>query len=104
MEMVKACHKIGIEVILEVVYTQTAEKGDVEPETLSFRGNDNSSYYILGENDEVVAAETENLFNCNHPIAQNMILDSLRQWVNEYIDGFLFLHSSSLMRGPHGKF
>jgi pullulanase/glycogen debranching enzyme len=49
----------------------------VEPETLSFHGNDNSSYYILGENDEVVDAETENLFNCNHPIAQNMILDSL---------------------------
>ena len=92
MEMVKACHKIGIEVILEVVYTQTAENGDVEPQTLSFHGNDNSSYYILGENDEVVDAETENLFNCNHPIAQNIILDSLRQWVNEYIDGFFILH------------
>lgn len=60
-QMVKACHKIGIEVILEVVYTQTAEKGDAEPETLSFRGIDNSSYYVLGENNEVVVAETDNL-------------------------------------------
>lgn len=103
-EMVKACHKIGIEVILEVVYTQTAEKGDEEPETLSFRGIDNSSYYILGENNEVAAAETDNLFNCNHPIAQNMILDSLRHWVNEYhIDGFCFCNSSSLMRGRDGE-
>lgn len=103
-QMVKACHKIGIEVILEVVYTQTAEKGDAEPETLSFRGIDNSSYYILGENNEVAVAETDNLFNCNHPVAQNMILDSLRHWVNEYhIDGFCFCNSSSLMRGPHGE-
>eukprot|EP01018_Ginkgo_biloba_P007913 Gb_23290 [translate_table: standard] len=103
-EMIKAFHKNGIEVILEVVYTHTAEKGDSAPETISFRGIDNSSYYIVDENNEVTAPETGNLFNCNHPTVQRMILDSLQHWVNEYhIDGFCFSNSSSLIRGPHGE-
>lgn len=47
------------QVILEVIYTQTAEKGDAEPQTLSFRGIDNSSYYILGENYEYVLKDND---------------------------------------------
>ncbi|KAH9320558.1 hypothetical protein KI387_015197, partial [Taxus chinensis] len=104
-EMVKSFHENGIEVILEVVYTHTAEKDDTAPETISFRGIDNLSYYILDKNNEGGStAETSNLFNCNHPIAQKMILDSLRHWVNEYhVDGFCFSNSLSLIKGSHGE-
>lgn len=101
-EMVKSFHENGIEVILEVVYTHTAEKDDTAPETISFRGIDNTSYYMLDKNNEDAAADSS--FNCNNPIAQKLILDSLRHWVNEYhVDGFSFTNSQSLVKGPHGE-
>ncbi|XP_057821330.2 isoamylase 2, chloroplastic isoform X2 [Cryptomeria japonica] len=103
-EMVKSFHENGIEVILEVVYTHTAEKDDSAPETISFRGIDNSSYYILDKSNEDTTADSTNKFNCNHPVALKLILDSLRHWVNEYhVDGFSFSNSQSLLKGPHGE-
>ena len=81
-DMVKALHRAGIEVILDVVFNHTAEGGHEGP-TLSFRGLDNNAYYIL-ESDRSRYANysgTGNTLNANHPIARHMILDSLRYWV-----------------------
>ncbi|CAM6098217.1 unnamed protein product [Calypogeia fissa] len=104
--MVKQLHKLGIEVILEVVYSHTAEGGDESPKSVSFRGIDNSTFYILNEFGRVVQSEAgeDNAFNCNHPFVQSMIVDSLRYWVEEFhIDGFLFINGSALVTGPHGQ-
>eukprot|EP00249_Psilotum_nudum_P016568 c25886_g1_i3 orf=55-2838(+) len=105
-KMVKALHEFGIEVILDVVYSHTGEGGDEEPETVSFRGIDNATYYILDRNDKVSGSEfgSTNLFNCNHPVVHRMILDSLRYWVTEYhVDGFCFANATMLTIGPHGE-
>ena len=80
-DMVKALHRAGIEVILDVVFNHTAE-GDHNGPTLSFRGLDNTAYYIL-ESDRSRYANysgTGNTLNANHPIVRRMILDSLRYW------------------------
>lgn len=102
-EMVKELHKNGIEVLLEVVYTHTGENNDEEPQTVSFRGIDNATYYVLNQNSKVAGEfESSNFFNCNHPVVQKLILDSLQYWVTEYhIDGFCFANASALTRGPH---
>ena len=81
-DMVKALHRAGIEVILDVVFNHSAE-GDHNGPTLCFRGLDNSTYYIL-EHDRSRYANysgTGNTLNANHPIVRRMILDSLRHWV-----------------------
>ena len=89
-DMVKALHRAGIEVILDVVFNHTAE-GNHDGPTLSFRGLDNPTYYIL-EQDRARYANysgTGNTLNANHPIVRRMILDSLRYWVKEmHVDGF----------------
>jgi len=91
--MVKAFHKEGIEVILDVVYNHTAE-GDGKGPTLSFRGIDNISYYRLKDNDLKLYEDytgTGNTFATNHPCAIKLIIDSLKYWVEEmHIDGFRF--------------
>jgi pullulanase/glycogen debranching enzyme len=91
-DMVKALHRAGIEVILDVVFNHSAE-GDHNGPTLCFRGLDNSTYYIL-EHDRSRYANyrgTGNTLNPNHPIVRRMILDSLRHWVKEmHVDGFRF--------------
>jgi len=104
-DMVKALHRAGIEVILDVVYNHTAE-GDERGPTLSFRGVDNTSYYIL----EPYRARysnysgTGNTLNANHPVVRRMIVDSLRYWVSEmHVDGFRFDLASILARGPSGE-
>ncbi|OAE34796.1 hypothetical protein AXG93_2528s1620 [Marchantia polymorpha subsp. ruderalis] len=105
-KMVKELHSHGIEVILDVVYSHTAEGGDDTPKNISFRGIDNSTFYILDGFGKVVASEfgTSNAFNCNHPVVQRMIVDSLRHWVEEYhVDGFVFVNGSALVTGPHGQ-
>ncbi|XP_020524297.1 isoamylase 2, chloroplastic isoform X3 [Amborella trichopoda] len=100
-EMVKALHANGLEVLLEMVFTHTAEGGDSLCQTISFRGIDNSSYYIVDRN---VESEGGNVLNCNHPMVQTMILDCLRHWVHEYhVDGFCFINSSSLAKGSDGE-
>jgi glycogen operon protein len=103
-DMVKALHRAGIEVLLDVVFNHTAE-GDHRGPTLSFRGIDNNTYYIL-ESDRSRYANfsgTGNTLNGNHPIVRRMILDSLRYWVQEmHVDGFRFDLASILARDPQG--
>lgn len=104
-DMVKALHRAGIEVILDVVYNHTAEGGENGP-TLSLRGFDNLTYYML-EGDRSRYANysgTGNTLNANHPIVRRMILDSLRFWVQEmHVDGFRFDLASILDRDSSGE-
>jgi isoamylase len=105
-DMVKAFHRAGIEVILDVVYNHTAE-GDERGPTLSFRGLDNDTYYILEDGGSRYAnyTGTGNTLNGNHPIVRRMILDSLRYWVEEmHVDGFRFDLASILSRSESGQF
>ncbi|WP_396127123.1 glycogen debranching protein GlgX [Edaphobacter bradus] len=104
-DMVKALHRAGIEVILDVVFNHTAEGGDGGP-TLCFRGIDNSAYYILEPDQSRYAnyAGTGNTLNANHPIVRRMIVDSLRYWVEEmHVDGFRFDLASILARDSSGR-
>jgi len=103
-DMVKALHRAGLEVILDVVFNHTAEGNDSGP-TMSFKGVDNSTYYILEEDCSRYAdySGTGNTLNANHPIVRRMILDSLRYWVNEmHVDGFRFDLALILARDSFG--
>ncbi len=103
-DMVKALHRAGIEVILDVVFNHTAE-GDHRGPTLSFRGLDNNTYYILEQDRSRYAnyTGTGNTLNGNHPIVRRMIVDSLRYWVEEmHVDGFRFDLASILARDRVG--
>jgi isoamylase len=103
-DMVKALHRAGIEVILDVVFNHTAE-GNHDGPTLSFRGLDNVTYYIL-EHDRSRYADytgTGNTLNANQPIVRRLIVDSLRYWVETmHVDGFRFDLASVLARGDSG--
>jgi isoamylase len=104
-DMVKALHRAGIEVILDVVFNHTAE-ADHDGPTLSFRGFDNLTYYILEQDRSRYAnySGTGNTLNANHPIVRRMILDSLRYWVKEmHVDGFRFDLAAILERGESGQ-
>ena len=104
-DMVKALHRAGIEVILDVVYNHTAEGNEQGP-TLCFRGLDNDAYYILEGGGSFYAnyTGTGNTLNGNHPIVRRMIVDSLRYWVEEmHVDGFRFDLASILSRGESGS-
>ncbi|WP_406701266.1 glycogen debranching protein GlgX [Singulisphaera sp. Ch08] len=104
-DLVKALHRAGIEVILDVVFNHTAE-GDRTGPTLSFRGIDNPTYYILEEEGARYADYTGcgNTLNGNHPIVRRMIVDSLRYWVEEmHVDGFRFDLASILARDSAGQ-
>ncbi|MCR9293552.1 MAG: glycogen debranching protein GlgX [bacterium] len=104
-DLIKALHRAGIEVILDVVFNHTAE-GNQDGPTLCFRGIDNLTYYILEENKSDYAnfSGCGNTLNANHPIVRRMILDSLRYWVQEYhIDGFRFDLASILARDAQGR-
>ncbi|MGW8160718.1 MAG: glycogen debranching protein GlgX [Desulfobulbales bacterium] len=104
-EMVKALHKAGIEVILDVVFNHTAEGGSDGP-MLNFRGLDNSIYYLL---DPVTRKYLNfsgcgNTLNCNHPIVRQHIIDCLHYWVIEmHVDGFRFDLASILGRDRDGS-
>ena len=104
-DMVKALHRAGIEVILDVVFNHTAEGSHLGP-TLCFRGLENSTYYIL-EKDLAHYADysgTGNTLNANHPVVRRMILDSLRYWVEEmHVDGFRFDLAAILERDESGN-
>jgi glycogen operon protein len=103
-DMVKALHRAGIEVILDVVFNHTAE-GDERGPTLSFRGIDNRNYYILEEGGVRYANYTGcgNTLNANHPVVRRMIIDSLRYWVEQmHVDGFRFDLASILARDACG--
>jgi glycogen operon protein len=104
-DLVKALHRAGIEVILDVVFNHTAE-GDHGGPTLSFRGLDNTTYYLLEQNRSRYAdySGTGNTLNANHPIVRRMIVDSLRYWVQEmHVDGFRFDLASILARDGSGQ-
>ena len=104
-DMVKALHRAGIEVILDVVFNHTAE-GDHRGPTLSFRGLDNSVYYILEQDRSRYAnySGTGNTLNANHPIVRRMIVDSLRYWIEAmHVDGFRFDLASILERDESGN-
>ena len=104
-DMVKALHRAGIEVILDVVFNHTAE-GDHRGPTLSFRGLDNATYYILEEDHSRYAnySGTGNTLNANHPIVRRMIVDCLRYWVETmHVDGFRFDLASILARDSSGQ-
>ena len=104
-DMVKALHRAGIEVILDVVFNHTAE-GDQKGPTLSFRGIDNRTYYILEPDASRYAnyTGTGNTLNANHPIVRRLIVDSLRYWVEAmHVDGFRFDLASILARDTSGQ-
>ena len=104
-DMVKALHRAGIEVILDVVFNHTDEGNQLGP-TFSFRGLDNRTYYFLVPWDKQYYMDFSgcgNTFNCNHPIAQKLIVECLRFWVREaHVDGFRFDEGSILSRGEDG--
>ena len=104
-DMVKALHRAGIEVILDVVFNHTDE-GNQQGPLYSFRGFDNRTYYFLVPWDMQFYFDYSgcgNTFNCNHPIAQKLIVDCLRYWVREmHVDGFRFDEGSILARGEDG--
>ena len=99
--MVKALHRAGIEVILDVVYNHTAEGNHLGP-MLSFKGVDNASYYRLVPDDErhyMDYTGTGNTLDARHPSVLRLIMDSLRYWVSEcHVDGFRFDLASALAR------
>jgi glycogen operon protein len=102
-QLVKSLHKAGIEVILDVVFNHTAEGNDQGP-TLSFKGLDNKTYYMLTpEGYYFNFSGTGNTLNCNNPVVRSLVLDCLRYWASEYhIDGFRFDLASILGRDPWG--
>jgi isoamylase len=105
-DMVKALHRGGIEVILDVVFNHTGEGNHLGP-TISFKGLDNSVYYYLVEDDKQYYFDysgTGNTFNCNHPITDKLIAECLEFWVKEmHVDGFRFDEGTILSRGLDGK-
>ena len=99
--MVKTLHSAGLEVILDVVYNHTAEGNQMGP-TLCFRGVDNASYYRLSPDNARYYMDftgTGNTLNLTHPRVLQLIMDSLRYWVQEmHVDGFRFDLASALAR------
>ena len=99
--MVKALHRAGIEVILDVVYNHTSEGNHLGP-ILSFKGVDNQSYYRLMPDEPRFYMDftgTGNSLNPVHPSVLRLIMDSLRYWVAEcHVDGFRFDLASALAR------
>jgi glycogen operon protein len=104
-DMVKALHRAGIEVILDVVFNHTAEDDHTGP-MHSFRGLDNSIYYILDRDPARYAnfSGCGNTLNANHPVVRRMIVDSLKYWVEQmHVDGFRFDLASILSRDSDGN-
>ncbi len=102
--MVRALHRAGIEVILDVVYNHTAEGSELGP-TLSFRGIDNPTYYRLVNDNPRYYMDytgTGNTLNVRHPQVLKLVMDSLRYWVQEmHVDGFRFDLAATLARELH---
>lgn len=100
-EMVRLLHQAGLEIILDVVFNHTAEGGEYGP-TLSFRGIDNSSYYLLDPNDmrcNLNYSGCGNSLDVSNPDVLRLVMDSLRYWVEEMqVDGFRFDLATSLAR------
>jgi isoamylase len=106
-DMVKALHRAGIEVILDVVYNHTAE-GNQDGPTVSFRGLDNAQYYRLVPGDLSAYYDTTgtgNSMDAGNPFTLRLIMDSLRYWVSEmHVDGFRFDLAATLGREGDNRF
>jgi isoamylase len=104
-EMVKALHRAGIEVILDIVLNHTAEGDELGP-TISLRGIENSIFYMLQENARRYYKNFSgvgNTLNANHPIVREFVRTVLRYWVmHMHVDGFRFDLASVLGRDQHG--
>lgn len=105
-DMVKALHKAGIEVILDVVFNHTNE-GNHEGPIINFKGIDNNVYYFLNPDNKNYYYDYSgcgNTINANHPIVEKYILDCLQFWVEEmHVDGFRFDEGSILSRDEEGR-
>jgi isoamylase len=104
-DMVKALHRAGIEVILDVVFNHTAEGGESGP-TISFKGLENRAYYMLQPDRRLFFnfSGTGNTINSNHSIVRRLILDCLHYWVQEmHVDGFRFDLASVMSRDEYGE-
>lgn len=104
-EMVRLLHAAGLEVILDVVYNHTAEGNELGP-TLSFKGLDNAVYYRLEPQMRYYTdyTGTGNTFNTTSDQALQLVMDSLRYWVEEmHVDGFRFDIAATLVRGCEGQ-
>jgi isoamylase len=102
--LVKELHRHDIEVFLDVVFNHTAE-GDETGHTISFRGLDNQTYYMLKPDGRYYNfSGCGNTMNCNNPVVRSMVIDCLRYWVAEFhIDGFRFDLASILGRDSRGN-
>jgi len=104
-DMVKALHRAGIEVILDVVFNHTSE-GNHQGPTMHMRGFENPTYYYLTPQDRQYYMDysgTGNTVNCNHPVTKKFIIECLEFWVREmHVDGFRFDEGSILSRGEDG--
>lgn len=103
--MVRLLHEAGIEVILDVVYNHTSEEGPGGP-TTSLRGLDDATYYRQTESgDYIDVTGCGNSLNAANPVAQRLVMDSLRYWAHDMqIDGFRFDLAATLGRNEHGDF
>jgi len=103
--MVNALHAAGLEVLLDVAFSHTAEGNDLGP-TVCYRGLDNPAYYRLDGDDPryyVDTTGTGNSLNAGHPVTLQLIMDSLRYWLTEmHVDGFRFDLSGTLGRRDDG--
>ncbi|MBR1555407.1 MAG: glycogen debranching enzyme [Oscillospiraceae bacterium] len=102
--LIKKLNENGMQVFLDVVFNHTSE-GDEHGPAFSFKGLDNSVYYMLTPDGKYYNfSGCGNTFNCNHPVVQQFILDCLRHWVIEYrVDGFRFDLASILGRSEDGS-
>jgi glycogen operon protein len=104
--LVKALHRAGIGVILDVVFNHTAE-GGIDGPVINFKGMGNSLFYHLEDKDKRFYRDYTgcgNTVNCNHPIVSLYIIDCLEYWVrNMHVDGFRFDLASALSRGEDGQ-
>jgi glycogen operon protein len=105
-DMVKALHRAGIGVILDVVFNHTAEGGEGGP-TISFKGLGNETFYHLDFTDRRHYRDYTgcgNTVNCNHPLVARFLVDSLLYWVRQmHVDGFRFDLASAMARGEDGN-
>lgn len=105
-KLVNAFHDAGIEVIMDVVFNHTGEGNELGP-TISFKGLDNSIYYMLEPYNKMYYSNysgTGNTLNCSHPVVKEYILDCLRYWYGQMqVDGFRFDLASILGRGKDGQ-
>ena len=105
-EMVKAFHRAGIEVIMDIVLNHTAESDELGP-TICLRGIENSIFYMLQENQPRYYKDftgVGNTLNANHPVVREFVTSVLRYWVMDmHVDGFRFDLASVLGRDEHGN-